>query len=142
MTRPQAGNTEPATTMANELLTQTEAETRSGADPREGHELDALLGKAFEEKPIWTGLYESIRDVFFPVKLPPLELTSTPIPVPDRMKVKANPVAVGSAARQSAHPDCGLLFRRPHHPRQGHQASGECDSDRCRCLPAERPDRR
>jgi len=89
MTRPQAGNTEPATTMANELLTQTEAETRSGADPREGHELDALLGKAFEEKPIWTGLYESIRDVFFPVKLPPLELTSTPIPVPDRMAVKS-----------------------------------------------------
>ncbi len=81
--------------MANELLTQTEAGTRSGADPRAGHELDALLGKAFEEKPIWTGLYESIRDVFFPPKLPPLELTSTPIPVPDRMAVKANPWAIG-----------------------------------------------
>jgi hypothetical protein len=33
--------------------------------------------------------------VFFPVKLPPLELTSTPIPVPDRMAVKANPWAIG-----------------------------------------------
>ena len=42
-----------------------------------GHELDAFLGKAFEEKPIWSGLWESVRDVFFPVKLPPLELTST-----------------------------------------------------------------
>jgi len=62
------------------------------------HELDAFLGKAFEEKPIWTGLYESIRDVFFPPKLPPLELTSTPIPVPDRMAFKTNPWAVGTAA--------------------------------------------
>jgi TonB family protein len=60
-----------------------------------GHEFDGFLGKAFEEKPIWAGLYESIRDVFFPVKLPPLELTSTPIPVPDRMAVKPNPWAIG-----------------------------------------------
>src|ERR1700723_2943921 len=60
-----------------------------------GHEFDGFLGKAFEEKPIWTGLYESIRDVFFPVKLPPLELTSSPIPVPDRMAVKPNPWAIG-----------------------------------------------
>jgi len=62
------------------------------------HELDAFLGKAFEEKPIWTGLYESIRDVFFPPKLPPLELTSTPIPVPDRMAFNTNPWADGTAA--------------------------------------------
>jgi protein TonB len=62
-----------------------------------GHEFDGFTGKAFEEKPIWTGLYESIRDVFFPVKLPPLELTSTPIPVPDRMAVKPNPWAIGIA---------------------------------------------
>jgi TonB family protein len=60
-----------------------------------GHEFDGFIGKAFEEKPIWVGLYESIRDVFFPVKLPPLELTSTPIPVPDRMAVKPNPWAIG-----------------------------------------------
>jgi protein TonB len=64
---------------------------------KSGHEFDGFLGKAFEEKPIWTGLYESIRDVFFPVKLPPLELTSKPIPVPDRMAVKPNPWAIGSA---------------------------------------------
>ena len=63
--------------------------------PSTGHEFDGFLGKAFEEKPIWTGLYESIRDVFFPVKLPPLQLTSTPIPVPDRMAVKPNPWAIG-----------------------------------------------
>ena len=63
--------------------------------PVAGHELDAFLGRAFKEEPVWVGLWESIRDVFFPVKLPPLELTSTPIPVPDRMAVKANPWAVG-----------------------------------------------
>jgi len=90
----QARMIEPAT-MANEPLIQSEAHTRTGPDSNPGHELDALLGKAFDEKPIWSGLYESIRDVFFPPKLPPLELTSTPIPVPDRMAVKANPWAIG-----------------------------------------------
>jgi len=88
-----AGTSEPATNMGNDLLTQTD--TSSSSDPAENHRLDAFLGKAFEQKPLWTGLYESVRDVFFPPKLPPLELTSTPIPVPDRMAVKANPWAIG-----------------------------------------------
>jgi TonB family protein len=82
-------------TMANDLLTQPDTETKDKVPTMSGHELDAFLGKAFEEKPIWSGLYESIHDVFFPPKLPPLELTSKPIPVPDRMAVKANPVAIG-----------------------------------------------
>ncbi len=82
--------------MANDLMTQPDTEIEAAASPiAEGHELDALLGKAFDEKPIWVGLYESVRDVFFPPKLPPLELTSTPIPVPDRLAVKANPWAIG-----------------------------------------------
>ncbi len=76
-------------------MTPEEKNDHGGAALTSGHELDAFLGKAFEEKPIWTGLWESIRDVFFPVKLPPLQLTSTPIPVPDRMAVKANPWAIG-----------------------------------------------
>jgi len=79
--------------MGNHLLTQTESGVPP--DPVESHQLDAFLGKAFEQKPLWTELYESVRDVFFPPKLPPLELTSTPIPVPDRMAVKANPWAIG-----------------------------------------------
>lgn len=83
--------------MANERLTPPNASTDGAAALTAGHELDALLGRAFEEKPIWVGLYESIRDVFFPPKLPPLELTSTPIPVPDRMAVKPNPLAIGIA---------------------------------------------
>jgi TonB family protein len=88
-----AGTSEPATNMGNDLLTQTEQNVTP--DAVEGHQLDALLGKAFEQKPLWTDLYESVRDVFFPPKLPPLELTSSPIPVPDRMAVKANPWAIG-----------------------------------------------
>jgi len=83
--------------MANDLLTQPEAQPQSGA-PIGGHELDSFLGKAFEERPVWADLWENIRDVFFPPKLPPLVLTSTPIPVPDRMRMRYNPWAVGSAA--------------------------------------------
>jgi periplasmic protein TonB len=87
-TGPASGN------MANELLTQPDSAT--DAQPSdEGHGLDAFLGKAFDEKPIWTALYENIHDVFFPTKLPPLELTSTPIPVPDLLAVKPNPWAIG-----------------------------------------------
>jgi len=86
----------PAATMEKEsLMAETESQASAIAG---GHEFDAFLGKGFEDKPIWVGLYESIRDVFFPVKLPPLQLTSTPIPVPDRMAVKPNPWAIGIAA--------------------------------------------
>lgn len=90
---------EPAATMANELFSAptTDSEAAAAAAYIAKHEFDGFLGKAFEEKPIWAGLYESIQDVFFPPKLPPLQLTSTPIPVPDRMKVKANPWAIGIA---------------------------------------------
>ncbi len=91
----QALPTGPAADMGNELLIQPESETDAAALSPGGHELDAFLGKAFEEKPLWTGLYENIRDFFFPPKLPPLKLTSTPIPVPDPMAVKRNPWAIG-----------------------------------------------
>jgi TonB family protein len=82
--------------MANELLAQADSDSEAaavmtGADPL----LDALMGKTFEDKPIWSTLWESIQDIFFPRKLPPLVLTSTPIPVPDRMAVKPNPWAIG-----------------------------------------------
>jgi periplasmic protein TonB len=69
---------------------------RAGARPDSS--LNFLLGRACEEKPLWTGLYENVRDVFFAPRLPPLELTSVPIPVPDRMAVKTNPWAVGTSA--------------------------------------------
>src|ERR1700691_3453981 len=86
----------PAADMANDLLTQPQSDSEV-AGGRTGHELDSFLGEAVEEEPGWQHLYENLRDVFFPVKLPPLELTSTPIPVPDRMAVKPNPWAIGIA---------------------------------------------
>ena len=91
----QPQGAEPATTMANDLLTQADTDSQLATTETGGHELDAFLGNAFEEKGTFAGLYESIHDVFFPPKLPPLELTSTPIPVPDRMAVKPNPWAIG-----------------------------------------------
>ncbi len=65
---------------------------------------------ALEEKPIWSELYENIRDIFFPPKLPPLELTSTPIPVPDRMAVKPNPWAFGISTTINLMILAALLF--------------------------------
>jgi TonB family protein len=84
--------------MANDLLIQPETEFPAAAAIADGCELDLAFGVPVKETPIWTGLYESLRDVFFPPQLPPLELTSTPIPVPDRMAVKRNPWAIGIAA--------------------------------------------
>jgi TonB family protein len=100
--------------MANDLLNPPEIETSAKDASQDsyvagthapapytaetGHELDAFLGKAFEEKSAWASLYESVHELFFPVKLPPLELTSTPIPVPDRMATKWSPVAWAIAA--------------------------------------------
>jgi protein TonB len=42
-------------------------------------------------------LWTSIRDVFFPVKLPPLVLESKPIPVVDRMATKQDPRATAGS---------------------------------------------
>ncbi len=58
---------------------------------------DLFPGMNLEEKPIWSGLYESVHDALFPPRFPPLELTSTPIPVIDRMASKTNPWAVGTS---------------------------------------------
>jgi len=100
---------EPAATMANDLQV-SETDSQAAAALTGGPKFDAFLGKAFEEKPIWVDLYENIHDVFFPVKLPPLELTSTPIPVPDRMKVKANPWAIGFSTTLNIAVLCALIF--------------------------------
>jgi TonB family protein len=83
--------------MANDVLTQFERDAKDDLPSAEGHEFDSFFGKAFEEKPIWKELYDQVHDVFFPPKLPPLVLTSKPIPVVDRMAVKTNPWAVGTS---------------------------------------------
>jgi protein TonB len=97
--------------MANDLLNPPETETtnsgsqngpgagsRPSAGTETGHELDAFLGKAFEEKSVWSDLFENVHDLFFPTRLPPLELTSTPIPVVDRMAVKRSPLSIALSA--------------------------------------------
>jgi TonB family protein len=110
--------------MANDLLNPPESETSatsasqngrgplppSGNPAETGHELDAFLGKAFEEKSAFASLFESIHDVFFPVKLPPLELTSSPIPVADPMAVKRSPASIGISILVNAGILALLLF--------------------------------
>jgi periplasmic protein TonB len=91
-------------------MTPEEKNDQTGSGPELGHELDCFLGKAFEAKPLWAELWSSIRDVFFPVKLPPLQLTSTPIPVPDRMAVKTNPWAIGISTTINGLILCIILF--------------------------------
>lgn len=73
---------------ANEPLSRQGTESNP-----EGYELATLLGRAFDEKPLWVALYESVRDALSPKQLPPLELTSTPIPLPDRGAAKRNATA-------------------------------------------------
>jgi protein TonB len=83
--------------MPNDLLDQITDSTAAAATT-DGIELDLAFGVPVEDTPLWVDLYENIRDVLFPPKLPPLELTSTPIPVPDRMAVKRNWWAFGLSA--------------------------------------------
>lgn len=46
-------------------------------------ELDLLLPKSTFEQSLWQSLRQNFEDLFFPKKLPPLELTSKPVPVRD-----------------------------------------------------------
>lgn len=59
--------------------------TTPPAAPRLGS-LDDVI-----EEPIWRTLWNGVYDALFPKKLPPLELTSQPIAVVDRMAVKRDP---------------------------------------------------
>src|SRR6185369_3690806 len=50
-----------------------------------------------EEPGIFASLRDNVRDVFFPQKLPPLELQSKPVAVVDRMRVKRDPTSTAIA---------------------------------------------
>jgi periplasmic protein TonB len=63
----------------------------TGLHPVNDVHLSGDLGDA--EQGVSSSLLDSVRDVFFPQKLPPLVLESTPIPVVDRMAVKRDPTA-------------------------------------------------
>ena len=49
------------------------------------------IGEEIKEEGIFASLISSVRDAFFPEKLPPLVLESKPIAVPDRMATKMSP---------------------------------------------------
>src|SRR5947208_16288971 len=46
-------------------------------------ELNLLLPKGTLEEPLFKSLFRNVDDFFFPKKLPPLVLTSKPVPVKD-----------------------------------------------------------
>jgi protein TonB len=74
-----------------------DAFSRSNEAPLELESRPAESDMVIEEEGVFSSLGNSIRDVFFPVKLPPLVLESKPIAVVDRMKTKQNPIATTSA---------------------------------------------
>lgn len=53
--------------------------TRPDGEP----ELNLLLNNSELEQPLWKSLFQKVDEYFFPKKLPPLVLTSKPIPVKD-----------------------------------------------------------
>jgi protein TonB len=77
----------------NVLLPPDDGEGKSSPPlhPIESVQLSGDLGAA--DQGVFSSLMDSIRDVFFPRKLPPLVLESQPIPVVDRMAVKRDPTA-------------------------------------------------
>jgi len=85
--------------MANSVLLPPDEGVREPTrlKPLENVRLSSDLGGA--EGGVFQSLISSVRDVFFPQKLPPLVLTSQPIAVVDRMAVKRDPkstaIAVG-----------------------------------------------
>ena len=68
----------------------------AAAELRPAGEEPHLIGEIKEEG-VFTSLWSSFRDVFFPVKLPPLVLESTPIAVVDPMATKRSPASTAVA---------------------------------------------
>ena len=88
----------PGSERSREVCMQRPGSSRPRANPRaEDSAFDFFPGAALDDKPLWAALYENLRDAFFPSRLPPLELTSKPIQVPDRMAARTNPWAIGTA---------------------------------------------
>jgi len=83
--------------MANSTLLPPEEDLRQApaVRPMDDLHLSGDLGEA--EQGVFGSLRDSIRDVFFAPKLPPLVLESQPIPVVDRMAIKRDPVSTGIA---------------------------------------------
>src|SRR4249920_273190 len=56
-----------------------DVKTRGETEP----ELNLLLSQTTLEEPLWKSLFQNLDEFFFPKKLPPLVLTSKPVPVRD-----------------------------------------------------------
>ena len=82
--------------MANSTLIPTE-ELQEHAAPVLRPADEPIWGTPVEEEGIFASLVSSVRDAFFPVKLPPLVLESQPIAVVDRMAVKRDPKSTAVA---------------------------------------------
>ena len=67
-------------------------------------------GMMLHEEGVFTSLWSNVRDVFFPVKLPPLVLESKPIAVVDKMATKQDPRATAASVAIYA-----LLILFQHH---------------------------
>jgi protein TonB len=81
--------------MAMTLLTPPEAGQDHEAPTLRGG--DAPRWTETKEENVFSSLWSSVRDVFFPAKLPPLELQSQPVAVVDRMAVKRDPTSTAIA---------------------------------------------
>jgi protein TonB len=82
--------------MANSILIPTE-DVQEHAAPVLRPADEPIWGKPVEEEGVFASLANSVRDVFFPVKLPPLVLESKPVAVVDRMAVKRDPKSTAVA---------------------------------------------
>ena len=84
--------------MAMTLLTPPDAGHEQGSDETRLRAGEAPHWGEIKEENVFQSLVNSVRDVFFPEKLPPLELQSQPIAVVDRMAVKRDPVSTAISA--------------------------------------------
>ena len=53
------------------------------ARPERAAEPELWFGESLREPPLWRSLFDNLRERLFPPKLPPLELTSRPVAVPE-----------------------------------------------------------
>ena len=71
-------------------------------------------GMLLQEESVFGSLWANLQDAFFPKRLPPLVLTSTPVPVVDRMRVKRSPASTWTAIVLHA-AIIGLIFWFAYH---------------------------
>ena len=83
--------------MAMTLLTPPENQQEGAHEEPRLRAGDAPHWSEIKEEGVFSSLVASVRDTFFPEKLPPLELESTPIAVVDRMAVKRDPTSTAIA---------------------------------------------